>query len=597
MSQRGRRDDNQSLRPKMGRRRLPERQHVPPLLVRLARSAPMRAGTGNGRRLRSQPGRIAVREPHALSRRCVVKARYVPMAGSGRRLAKLHLVYLERDGVERDGSPGRLYGADETFSAEGFRQPLIAEQRQFRFIVSPEDGGHLDLTEFARQFMRQVEKDTGRRLLWAAVNHHDTDNPHVHIIVRGLDRAGEELRIDGQYISRGMRWRAQEILTRELGRRSEQDLSLTWALDTGREAFTDIDRAIAARCSADRSVAVADLLSAPGGEGRACLDRLQVLEEMQLASKAAGGKWRLADGWETFLSQRGEDLEARRRLVDLVGDDASQYRVLRREEPVPVTDGVVMARGHHDELTGEMFVAIKTADGRGYYVRVPPAVAETLQERDRVRVGFEAEPWLKSADRIVARFAELHGGIYDPVRHQRALEELRPQPQNRPEPSPADRVTANIRRLERLARYRLATRLADGRWQVPPDLLRQLEAREQTHPQHRLRLERRVPGPARVPSRTAPLEPVAEREALGRVLSQELGLIYVSEPPAFRGRVIACGPTASGRAYVGVVDDRSGQVTVVARPAGAERLEGRIVRLTRDHERGLSLAVDRGISR
>lgn len=411
MSQEGRRGDDEAFRPKMGRRRPRDREHVLPLPVRLARSAPRRAGVGHDRRLRSQPGRIAVREPHALSRRCVVKARYVPMAGSGRRLAKLHLAYLERDGVERDGSPGRLYCADEMFSAEGFRQPLIAEQRQFRFIVSPEDGGHLDLTEFARRFMRQVEKDTGRRLLWAAVNHHDTDNPHVHIIVRGVDRDGAELRIDGQYISRGMRWRAQEILTRELGRRSEQDLSLTWALDAGREAFTEIDRAIAARSSADGTVPLADLLSAPGGEGRACLDRLQALEEMQLATKAADGRWRLAEGWETFLSHRGEDLEARRRLVNLVGDEAFQYRVLRREEPVPVAEGVVVARGHHDELTGEMFVAIKTADDRGYYVRVPAAVAETMQERDRVRVGFEAEPWLKPADRIIAWFVERNGGI------------------------------------------------------------------------------------------------------------------------------------------------------------------------------------------
>jgi hypothetical protein len=32
----------------------------------------------------------------------------------------LHLVYLERDGVERDGSPGRLYGADDTFDWEVF---------------------------------------------------------------------------------------------------------------------------------------------------------------------------------------------------------------------------------------------------------------------------------------------------------------------------------------------------------------------------------------------------------------------------------------------------------------------------------------------
>ena len=35
--------------------------------------------------------RIAVREPHASSRRCVIKARYVPLTGSGVKAARRHL--------------------------------------------------------------------------------------------------------------------------------------------------------------------------------------------------------------------------------------------------------------------------------------------------------------------------------------------------------------------------------------------------------------------------------------------------------------------------------------------------------------------------
>jgi type IV secretory pathway VirD2 relaxase len=153
--------------------------------------------------------------------------------------------------------------------------------------------------------MRQVEKDTGRRLIWAAVNHHDTDNPHVHIVVRGVDRDGDDLRIDRGYLAHGMRWPAQEILTRELGRRPEMDISMGWGVDVGREAFTEIDRAIVAHSSPDGSVALTKLMAAPDGERRACLDRLQVLEEMQLATKESPGIWRLADGWKELLVQAG----------------------------------------------------------------------------------------------------------------------------------------------------------------------------------------------------------------------------------------------------------------------------------------------------
>jgi hypothetical protein len=590
-------DDDRIIRPRIGRRNRPDRERVPAFHLRLARTAPRRSGTGpRGWQTRKQPGRVAVREPHALSRRCVIKSRYLPMTASARKLANRHLAYLERDGVERDGSPGQLYGIDGKFSGEEFRQGLAGEKRQFRFIVSPEDGAHLDLTELARQLMRQVEKDTGRGLIWAAVNHHDTDNPHVHIVVRGVDRDGDGLRIDRGYLAHGMRWRAQEILTRELGRRHEMDVSMGWTVDVGREAFTEIDRAIAGHSSPDGSVALTRLLAAPEGERRACLDRLQALEEMQLASKESPGDWRLAEGWKEFLVQRGEDLEARSRLHALVADEAFRYQVLRPENPVPVADGVVVAMGLHDELSGEMFAAIRTASGQGYYLRLPRQVAEALQERDAVRVGFEVEPWQKPADRIVARFAQENGGTYDPVRHQRALEGLRQSVPGDGQPTPAERVVANVRRLERLARYRLATCLPDGRWQIPADLLNQLESRERTHPQHRFRFEK-LGGPARDPVRPRMPEVAAERQVLGRALSKELGLAYVAEPSAFRGRMTACAPMSSGRAYVRIVDYRTGQFTLIATPPGAERLDGRQVHLTRARENRLSLQIDRGISR
>jgi type IV secretory pathway VirD2 relaxase len=98
------------------------------------------------------------------------------------------------------------------------------EKHQFRFILSPEDGEELDMPSYVRRFMAQVEKDLGRRLDWAAVNHHDTDNPHAHIVIRGVDRHGLPVRFDREYISNGMRARAQELATLDLGPRTQLDL-------------------------------------------------------------------------------------------------------------------------------------------------------------------------------------------------------------------------------------------------------------------------------------------------------------------------------------------------------------------------------------
>jgi hypothetical protein len=55
---------------------------------------------------------------------------------------------------------------------------------------------------------------------------------------------------------------------------------------------------------------------------------------------------------------------------------------------------------------------------------------------------------------------------------------------------PESIIEVNLRRLERLARYNLVTRLPDGNWKVPPNLVEILRDRERTHPQHRIEVER-----------------------------------------------------------------------------------------------------------
>src|SRR6185295_5891281 len=56
--------------------------------------------------------RCDVRLPSGLARRCVVKVRYVSLTSGGAKAARAHLAYIERDGVERDGSQGRMFDAD-----------------------------------------------------------------------------------------------------------------------------------------------------------------------------------------------------------------------------------------------------------------------------------------------------------------------------------------------------------------------------------------------------------------------------------------------------------------------------------------------------
>jgi hypothetical protein len=99
------------------------------------------------------------------ARRCIIKARVVPMRERGMAAARLHLDYIERDGVEQDGSAGRLYSDVPSDIRSSLTVEDAGERHQFRFIVSPKDGHDIDLSTFARDLMARMERDTGRRLV------------------------------------------------------------------------------------------------------------------------------------------------------------------------------------------------------------------------------------------------------------------------------------------------------------------------------------------------------------------------------------------------------------------------------------------------
>ena len=88
------------------------------------------------------------------------------------------------------------------------------DRHHFRFIVSPEDASEMaDLRAFTRELLEDMASDLDTSLDWVAVDHWNTDNPHVHVLVRGVASDGRDLVIDRSYISEGMRARAQERVT------------------------------------------------------------------------------------------------------------------------------------------------------------------------------------------------------------------------------------------------------------------------------------------------------------------------------------------------------------------------------------------------
>ena len=407
------------------------------------------------------------RQPGA--RRVMVQQRYILHPGKGRK-AQSHLRYIQRDGTSRDGERGQLYSRAET-QAEGdaFLERGQDDRHQFRFIVSPEDGAELsDLTAYTRDLMGRMEADLGTRLDWVAVNHYNTGHPHVHVIVRGKDELGEDLVINGDYMVHGIRERASELATLELGHVSEIEQTRKLTAEIDQDRFTRIDRDMAG--GADGRFL--DLRHEPGEPKRQFertlrLRRLSKLGRMGLATEHAPGVWELNEKLEPTLrelGERGDIIRTMQRSLDADGleRDPMTFRIHEGAPATPVT-GRILDKYLANELGDNLTIVVDGIDGRTHHIaNIDPMQLEDARIGGVIEIG-RAEATARPSDRTIATIAE--DGIYRPSRH---LEQAKFEGRV-PGGDYEGYVDAHVRRLEALRRAGIAERIDVDQWRIPED--------------------------------------------------------------------------------------------------------------------------------
>ncbi|MDP3907527.1 DUF3363 domain-containing protein [Novosphingobium sp.] len=356
----------------------------------------------------------------------LVKARVVRHIGTRFSAAPLvrHIAYLKREGVTRDGKDAELFGGNEgEIDGQGFAERCADDRHHFRFIVSPEDAGELaDVRAFTRELLTDMEKDLGTPLDWVAVDHWNTDNPHIHILARGKADDGRDLVIDKDYIREGMRGRAEERVTIELGPRSEREIDRALAREVDADRWTSLDRRL--QRMADDLGGVIDLRPDPQRAqspiDRHLIGRAGKLERLGLAASIAPACWTLKPDLEPTLRQlglRGDIIRTMHRAMTGLGLDADTGRFALHSEATsdPIV-GRLVERGLHDELTGEAYAVVDGADGRVHHLRFsdleqtsdarPGALVELRTWTDR-RGRQGQSLWVQSdlalADQVVAR--------------------------------------------------------------------------------------------------------------------------------------------------------------------------------------------------
>jgi type IV secretory pathway VirD2 relaxase len=376
---------------------------------------------GSGRRARLNGGKTAF---VADARQRVVATVFYKGHGggaAGRLIA--HGKYLERDGAGAEGEKGQFYDRehDEVDAHPRLEEWAHADKRHFRLMLAPESGARIeDLKDFTRATMARMERDLGFELDWVAVDHHNTDNPHVHIILRGRRRDGPELVIPRDYVGRGLRHGARDVATEILGNRGPEDERLALDRETRAPRHTRLDQLLEAEIKANRLVRIQGVGRTLEPVLRAALrNRVRELAHMGLAREEKRDRFRFQPDWSDHLTEIGRGLDISRRLgrelapgegklrlytprmgrfvgeaieVGRRGDGPARgYVVVRTDKHGPVFVNVRAKALSGLEPGGLIAIEPRTHKGRGNRVRADVISARPIHDQVSARAETELD--------------------------------------------------------------------------------------------------------------------------------------------------------------------------------------------------------------
>ena len=348
--------------------------------ARTSRNAGNRAAAGG--KTRSIP---------AYHQRCAVRVTYLNNRTRGQ--WKAHGRYLAREsatfesgangaGFSRDGEGIDLTETLQRWQAEG-------DERLWKLIVSPEFGDRVDLSRVTRDLVHHMEDDLGTELEWVAVEHHNTEHPHVHIALRGRRADGEGLHMNRQYIQSRIREIAGDLCTRQLGYRTERDAQEAELREVTETRLTSIDRRIARsgeQINAEDGRAYFDVIRNPVPTGSSEearsraqheASRLAVLQRMGLAESIGPNIWRVRRDFDQILRAMQQTTDRQRTLAAhgaLMSDERLPVEVL---DPAAMTavEGRVLVHGQ-DENSGRNYLMLEGTNAKVYFVHYTRGMEE-----------------------------------------------------------------------------------------------------------------------------------------------------------------------------------------------------------------------------
>ena len=332
------------------------------------------AGAGGGAK-RSRP----------FNQRCAVRVTYAKNGSKGQWRA--HGRYIARDSATLEGKAheaGFDGKAESIDIAERLGQWQKAnDERLWKVIISPEFGERADLKQLTRDLVTRMEKDLGKSLEWVAAAHYNTEHPHVHVALRGVDANGRRLNIGHEYIKHGIRAIAEDLCTLQLGHRTQFDADMSQRREVQQPRYTSLDRII--KRDVEPAEVDADgftlMLKDKAKHVRPFIaERLKVLQWIGLAEPAGAEEWRVRQDFEDVLRSMQQSADRQRMLA--------AHGVLMSDERLPIAvldlrrfstlEGRILVHGEEEagRRSGRNYLMLEGTDARVYHIHYTPEMED-----------------------------------------------------------------------------------------------------------------------------------------------------------------------------------------------------------------------------
>jgi hypothetical protein len=362
--------------------------------------------------------------------RVAIRLTYSPNRAPGQWGA--HGKYIARDSALEVG--GGAFGVNGGLDAVStLRDWQTADDpRMFKMIISPEFGDKMDLKKYTRDVMAKMQNDLGCEFEWVAVDHYNTDNPHVHVAIRGMDKSGHEINIPRDYIKSGLRESSQNIATQHIGYRQEADIIKSLDRQINQNRFTGLDRELIKQATAlsamkhwhheEPNTINFKNTKLKESDRLRLIKRLTHLEHMGLVKKQSGMEWEIRGDFEQALRvrQMSEDrLKTKFQHGKTLSDPEIPLVYLDSREPLAKRlFGRVVGVGE-DEAKMKPYALIEAVDGRVYYLntnqyqKVGTTVhVQNLKSGIGVYQEGDAESFSRDPKRLLSVSATLARGSY-----------------------------------------------------------------------------------------------------------------------------------------------------------------------------------------